>query len=41
MCGDDSGNALAQFVRWLGYDDCVQKASQSVFYSGRTEADMM
>jgi hypothetical protein len=40
-CGDDSGNALAQFVRRLGYDDCVQKASQSVFYSGRTEADMM
>jgi hypothetical protein len=36
MCGDDSGNALAQFVRRLGYHDCVQKASPSVFYSGRT-----
>ena len=33
--------ALAQFVKLLGYDDCVQKASLYILYSGRTEADVM
>jgi hypothetical protein len=33
--------ALAQFVKRLGYDDCAQKASLYVFFSGRTEADVM
>jgi hypothetical protein len=37
----EEATALAQFVRRLGYDDCVQKASLYVFYSGRTEADVM
>jgi hypothetical protein len=33
--------ALAQFVKRLGYDDCVRNASLFVFYSGRTEADVI
>jgi len=33
--------ALAQFVKRLGYDDCVRKGGLYVFYSGRTEADVM
>jgi hypothetical protein len=37
----DEAAALAQFVKRLGYDDCVRKASLFVFYSGRTEADVM
>jgi hypothetical protein len=37
----DEATGLAQFVKRLGYDDCVRKASLFVFYSGRTEADVM
>jgi hypothetical protein len=37
----DEAAALAQFVKRLGYDDCVRKASLFVFYSGRTEGDVM
>jgi hypothetical protein len=37
----DEAMALAHVVKRLGYDDCVRKASLFVFYSGRTEADVM
>jgi len=37
----DEAAALAQFVKRIGYEDCVRFASKFVFYSGRSEADTM
>jgi len=37
----DEAAALAQFVKRTTFDDCVQKASLFVFYSRRTEVDVM
>ena len=37
----DEAAALAQFVKRVDYDTCVRFASEFVFYSGRTEGDVM
>jgi hypothetical protein len=37
----DEGLALAQFVKRTTFDDCVKKSAGFVWYSGRTEGDVM
>jgi hypothetical protein len=37
----DEAMALSQLAKRVGYDDCVRLSSRFVFYSGRSECDVM
>jgi hypothetical protein len=37
----DEAAALSQLAKRVGYDDCARLSSRFVFYSGRSECDVM
>jgi hypothetical protein len=37
----DEVTALSELAKRVGYDDCVRLSSRFVFYSGRSECDVM
>jgi hypothetical protein len=37
----DEATALSELAKRVGYDDCVRLSSRFVFYTGRSECDVM